>query len=138
MKSQRNLRMATHRAKGHFAVMNDSITFDLTPDEHLWHGQVAPAEAISARQQVEIAVRRVHQLTAETAVKCLEQRLRVEQEGVPKPVLAVDVSPASQREIHVRKELVGDYVTERKKARVSHVLRLLRFAILRSRDHRSR
>ncbi len=36
MGSQRNLRMATHRAKGHFAVMNDSITFDLTPDEHLW------------------------------------------------------------------------------------------------------
>src|SRR6185369_7025836 len=92
--------------------------------QHLGHGQMAAAELVAGGQQVEIAVCGVDQLTAITAVKGLQQGLGVDQERVPKVVLAIDVPAAAKRQVNVGKELVADDVAECQVTSVSHGRRL--------------
>src|SRR5262249_36501772 len=70
-------------------------------------------ELVVRRQQIEVAVGLVHQLAAEAPIEWLELLLGIDQERVPVGVVAIDVPPAPQREIHLRKRLRVDRVFER-------------------------
>src|SRR5690606_790295 len=81
-------------------------------DDHLGPRQLTPAQSLAGGQQEEVAVGAMHELATEAPVKLLEHGLRLEDERVPRPVVAIDVPSTSQREVHVGEVLVEDRLAD--------------------------
>src|SRR6185436_17428274 len=89
-------------------------------DHHVAGGELPPRELVAAGQKVVVAIRLVDQLAAVAPVERLEVVLRVAEQRVPRDVVAIDVPPATQREIELREVGIEDDVLELRVARPRH------------------
>jgi hypothetical protein len=66
------------------------------------------AERVGDRQEEEVPIAAVHELTAVAAIEAFEHGLALTQEGVPAFVVPMNVAAPPEREVQLRKIFIED------------------------------